>query len=157
MFCLFFFVFCFFQAEDGIRDSPVTGVQTCALPICLHVHWGTLDAGVNRIQLDNDEGHQNSYVYDIVEVIDPHTLRLHMPAKVDDEVSYSIGRRSYGKFQVSNCEFFLLDTRGDRDMHDVQERGKPGVSMIGRHQREWLLQNMRESNADFFFVVSTVP
>ena len=22
-----------FQTEDGIRDSPVTGVQTCALPI----------------------------------------------------------------------------------------------------------------------------
>ena len=27
--CLFFF----FQAEDGIRDYKVTGVQTCALPI----------------------------------------------------------------------------------------------------------------------------
>src|SRR3712207_8870011 len=25
--------FCFFQAEDGIRDIGVTGVQTCALPI----------------------------------------------------------------------------------------------------------------------------
>src|SRR5262249_58857443 len=25
----------FFQAEDGIRDWSVTGVQTCALPICL--------------------------------------------------------------------------------------------------------------------------
>ena len=24
----------FFQAEDGIRDYDVTGVQTCALPIC---------------------------------------------------------------------------------------------------------------------------
>ena len=24
----------FFQAEDGIRDHCVTGVQTCALPIC---------------------------------------------------------------------------------------------------------------------------
>ena len=24
----------FFQAEDGIRDIGVTGVQTCALPIC---------------------------------------------------------------------------------------------------------------------------
>src|SRR6266498_1525337 len=24
----------FFQAEDGIRDADVTGVQTCALPIC---------------------------------------------------------------------------------------------------------------------------
>src|SRR5690349_23752467 len=28
------FVFFFFQAEDGIRDLYVTGVQTCALPIC---------------------------------------------------------------------------------------------------------------------------
>src|SRR5690625_1449616 len=27
------FVFFFFQAEDGIRDGHVTGVQTCALPI----------------------------------------------------------------------------------------------------------------------------
>src|SRR5689334_13828576 len=31
-FCLFFF----FQAEDGIRDGTVTGVQTCALPIYPH-------------------------------------------------------------------------------------------------------------------------
>src|SRR5215475_15322060 len=28
------FFFFFFQAEDGIRDFHVTGVQTCALPIC---------------------------------------------------------------------------------------------------------------------------
>src|SRR5207302_2727893 len=27
------FIFFFFQAEDGIRDFHVTGVQTCALPI----------------------------------------------------------------------------------------------------------------------------
>src|SRR2546422_3465027 len=27
------YVFFFFQAEDGIRDVAVTGVQTCALPI----------------------------------------------------------------------------------------------------------------------------
>src|SRR5687767_5749543 len=31
--CLYFFYFFFFQAEDGIRDKLVTGVQTCALPI----------------------------------------------------------------------------------------------------------------------------
>src|SRR6266511_4888246 len=30
------FFFFFFQAEDGIRDFHVTGVQTCALPICAH-------------------------------------------------------------------------------------------------------------------------
>src|SRR2546429_9707731 len=31
----FSFFFFFFQAEDGIRDVAVTGVQTCALPIYL--------------------------------------------------------------------------------------------------------------------------
>src|SRR5438034_11566748 len=33
--CVFFVFFFFFQAEDGIRDHCVTGVQTCALPISL--------------------------------------------------------------------------------------------------------------------------
>src|SRR5256885_14990091 len=36
MLCNFFFFF--FQAEDGIRDYKVTGVQTCALPICAEVN-----------------------------------------------------------------------------------------------------------------------
>ena len=33
VFFIFFLFFFFFQAEDGIRDDLVTGVQTCALPI----------------------------------------------------------------------------------------------------------------------------
>src|SRR3712207_5583385 len=33
--CLLFLCFFFFQAEDGIRDIGVTGVQTCALPILI--------------------------------------------------------------------------------------------------------------------------
>src|SRR3712207_8781405 len=35
-----YFVFFFFQAEDGIRDIGVTGVQTCALPISSAAHRG---------------------------------------------------------------------------------------------------------------------
>src|SRR5690349_22816735 len=37
---LFFFFFFFFQAEDGIRDLYVTGVQTCALPIFQRTRLG---------------------------------------------------------------------------------------------------------------------
>src|SRR4051794_41567766 len=42
------YVFFFFQAEDGIRDGRVTGVQTCALPICNEIglpfpHAGMLE------------------------------------------------------------------------------------------------------------------
>src|SRR5438105_10181034 len=33
LFCFVFLFFFFFQAEDGIRDPLVTGVQTCGLPI----------------------------------------------------------------------------------------------------------------------------
>src|SRR5256885_8790704 len=41
--CYHFF---FFQAEDGIRDYKVTGVQTCALPISVNPNSVTVDASV---------------------------------------------------------------------------------------------------------------
>src|SRR2546430_7906915 len=37
--------FFFFQAEDGIRDLTVTGVQTCALPICAQSAEGIITPG----------------------------------------------------------------------------------------------------------------
>src|SRR2546430_12770835 len=36
----------FFQAEDGIRDLTVTGVQTCALPICSARHIRKREKGL---------------------------------------------------------------------------------------------------------------
>src|SRR2546430_13147664 len=41
---------CFFQAEDGIRDLTVTGVQTCALPILDHRE--TFAQTISRQQLE---------------------------------------------------------------------------------------------------------
>src|SRR5690606_15471317 len=53
----------FFQAEDGIRDFHVTGVQTCALPILLQacangnaeIAGVLLDAGADRNARDADD------------------------------------------------------------------------------------------------------
>src|ERR1017187_10729870 len=47
----FLFVFFFFQAEDGIRDTSVTGVQTCALPIFspFRVSIGASSYGTRRL------------------------------------------------------------------------------------------------------------
>src|SRR5260364_388753 len=39
-------MYCFFQAEDGRRGDLVTGVQTCALPICTCAHLIQSAAGV---------------------------------------------------------------------------------------------------------------
>src|SRR6266850_5982167 len=46
--------FFFFQAEDGIRDYKVTGVQTCALPICErhNVAGAKSDAGDAKVLAD---------------------------------------------------------------------------------------------------------
>src|SRR2546430_17645315 len=55
------FVFFFFQAEDGIRDLTVTGVQTCALPI-FYIRWNAL-AMVLQANKKSSEygGHLSSY------------------------------------------------------------------------------------------------
>src|SRR3989449_2758531 len=50
--------FFFFQAEDGIRDVAVTGVQTCALPISTtEIYTLSLDAFINNEPcLNNNRG-----------------------------------------------------------------------------------------------------
>src|SRR3989304_2793020 len=53
----------FFQAEDGIRVVAVTGVQTCALPICGRIydlilgHGGTPADNVIRWEVPRSEEH----------------------------------------------------------------------------------------------------
>jgi hypothetical protein len=140
-----------FDSQSDFTSLPLQEMSN------LHVHWGTATAGVNDIQLDDDSGDPNSRVYDVVKVVDKHTLQLHMPAAASGEAIYSIGRRSYGKFRVSNCEFYLLDTRSHRQMHDARQPDKPGLTILGDAQREWMIDSMRKSDADFFFVVSSVP
>src|SRR2546430_12094816 len=51
--CSFFF---FFQAEDGIRDLTVTGVQTCALPISIYTRIaGSSEASDKRHNVNGEQ------------------------------------------------------------------------------------------------------
>src|SRR5438876_8856638 len=47
-----YFLFFFFQAEDGIRDGRVTGVQTCALPISSRTKVAELQQRVTRARVE---------------------------------------------------------------------------------------------------------
>src|SRR5438874_8187446 len=49
-YAFYVFFFFFFQAEDGIRDLYVTGVQTCALPICIGKNQAGALAFIARIE-----------------------------------------------------------------------------------------------------------
>ncbi|MFP6666515.1 MAG: alkaline phosphatase D family protein [Pirellulales bacterium] len=122
----------------------------------LHIHWGTKTAGVNDNDLDGVGGHPNAGVYAITKVLDKNRIQLSHATKTDGEVSYSIGRRSYYKMRMSNCDFFVLDTRGQRQMHDTKNPYKKGLSHLGPVQRDWLIDGVTGSDADFIFVVSSV-
>ena len=70
-------LFCF-QAEDGIRDYKVTGVQTCALPICWHGEGAYFDAA-EIIVLNDPNARQTALVtgdVDAVTAVDLKTLSL---------------------------------------------------------------------------------
>ena len=84
---------------------------------------GTPTAGVPDSDLDSQSGDPNAAVYEIVEVVSPTKLRVNPPAKANGSQTYSIGRRCYGKFSLANCEFFLLDTRTHRSLHNVDNHG----------------------------------
>src|SRR5260370_19573766 len=73
--CRFFF----FKAEDGIRDSSVTGVQTCALPIChCHHQWiqmyaRTHEFRIKQVQRQDMEQHNHRAKY----YVRGHSLEYH--------------------------------------------------------------------------------
>src|SRR3989475_652841 len=80
--------FFFFQAEDGIRDLTVTGVQTCALPICL----AGLPVADDQLPLATPDGDHR------VDGLDPglqglaHGLALDHPGRPDLHTAELLGR-----------------------------------------------------------------
>src|SRR5215475_15899951 len=66
-------LFFFFQAEDGIRDFHVTGVQTCALPI-------SAIPGLELVELDSDTCCGSAGVHNLLE---PESAREIGERKVD--------------------------------------------------------------------------
>src|SRR2546430_17400249 len=65
------YIFFFFQAEDGIRDLTVTGVQTCALPISISLFFlgGHAALGASSVIVDDkdvaDAIARNALVWDV--------------------------------------------------------------------------------------------
>jgi len=122
--------------------------------LTLHVHWGDRTAGVK--DRPAGPGDPNAAVYEVMEVLDKHRLRIRPAPKQDSTSVYSIGRRSHYDFRVSNSHFFVLDCRGERNLPDLSDPNKPGMSLLGKKQKAWLKEGMRNSDARFLFVVSSV-
>jgi len=122
----------------------------------LHVHWGGPNAGLLGKQYDTFGGDPNAGVYRVLRVIDANRLQIEPPAREDGAAGYSIGRPSYFTMRPANCEFVFLDTRGHRDLPPSDNPGRKDLSILGRKQKLWAKTAMAASDADCFFVVSSV-
>jgi phosphodiesterase/alkaline phosphatase D-like protein len=143
-------------AGDVLTDSQADFLALNKDEIAnLHIHWGGQRAGVPPGQ-NAGPGNPNSGVYSIVTILDKHRLRITPGATQNGPCTYSIGRHNYSKFRCGNAEIYLLDTRGLRDMHDMKNPAKAGLYMLGKKQHDWLRSSMAASDADFFFLASSV-
>src|SRR2546430_124540 len=125
---LFFF---FFQAEDGIRDLTVTGVQTCALPICQAYGFDDIAIVPSRRTRDPQD-------VDIGWKLGPHLLELPLLASAMDgvvspRVAIELGR--LGGLGVLNLEgIFSRYQNADRELEKVarlpKERATSGLQKI---------------------------
>jgi phosphodiesterase/alkaline phosphatase D-like protein len=141
------------ESADFTRLPAVAGRS-------LHVHWGRPTAGEGgNIGEFYREGpaDPNSLVYEVAEVLDAHRLRLRPAAKADSTSSYSLGGRHYFNFSVANCEFFVVDTRGERGLGPKDSATGRAESMLGARQFAWLKGALAQSTADFVFLLSSVP
>ena len=147
-----------FQAGSDILTDAAADFSSLDLnqAATLHVHWGTPDAGAMLGAPDSEGGDPNAGVYEIIEILDNNRLRIRPAAKQDGQQSYSIGRLSYFKKTVGNSDIIFLDTRTHREMHDVNDRAERGRTMLGQRQKAWLKDQMTASEANFFFVFSSV-
>lgn len=101
-------------------------------------------------------GFGNTGVYKIAKVLGKTRIQVEPALDVTETVRYSIGTNLYTKFRVSNADFFLLDTRSNRTLHDKTNLADPNTSMIGPVQKQWLFDELKKSDADFVFIVSSV-
>src|SRR5438552_14738492 len=100
-----FSCFFFFQAEDGIRDDLVTGVQTCALPIFLQVAQIDYDKG--QTEIDRDGLRQTVAVTGRLEGQDLGTGISEIKSLLAKEVKFRSEERRVGKecrYRWSRCD-----------------------------------------------------
>src|SRR5690606_40334203 len=95
--CLCFF---FFQAEDGIRDFHVTGVQTCALPIYVVDHDAVdLERAAGDLFESGDRAQQGGLAAARRADEDDELARLYVEIDAVQDLDIAVGLGHLGQFE----------------------------------------------------------
>src|SRR3712207_599462 len=102
----------FFQAEDGIRDIGVTGVQTCALPICSREEPFIVDASEPPVLFGHNEAPNPAEYY-------LHALAGCMTLTIVNVAA----ARKVELYEVTSTLTGVLDARGATGIDDSYRNG----------------------------------
>src|SRR2546429_1103452 len=109
--CAHVVAFFFFQAEDGIRDVAVTGVQTCALPI-------SSAPGRRR----SCHGRAGRALGDLASIVKAYDIRGVVPDQLDEGVAEAVGAAFA---RVTGAATIVT-------MHDMRASSAPLAQAFGR-------------------------
>lgn len=106
----------------------------------------------------SERGGQNTGVYKIESVLDKHTLEVSPALRETNTAPYSIGTHHYFDRLVGNSHFIFIDTRSERTKFKGAELAyEDENSILGPYQKQWFINTVKDSPADFIFVVSGDP
>src|SRR3712207_245764 len=133
--CYFYFLFFFFQAEDGIRDIGVTGVQTCALPISTGIIKlvSLLSAMIYYVQ---DEG-----AIVAIDELDIHIFEYLLAMLLEKLSQYAKGQLIFTAHNLLPMEklqkdSIIISTRNDK--HDIEYTYLKGISKTTNLRQKYL-------------------
>lgn len=145
------------KAGSNVLHDPDADFSTLSLDQISTLHIGPFFKGAAKPKA-TDRGGKNVGVYRVAEIIDAQHLRIEPAAKQTRQVPYSIGTHQYFDRVVGNCHFLFIDTRGERTKwKGVAHSHDPDRHVLGPAQKEWFLNTVRNTPADFIFVVSPDP
>ncbi len=116
----------------------------------------TILVGRKNRPTDAQSVSKNAGTYGLAEVLDDRRLRVTPPFAEKETIDFSVGAHHYYDYRLGNCHFFVIDTRGERSRFDAKDLHSPATFLLGETQRKWLVDGVRQSDADLIFIVSSV-
>lgn len=145
------------QADSDVLHDPQADFSELSLDQISTLHVGPFFKGGAK-PARAERGGKNIGVYRVKRIIDATHLQIEPRAKATGQAPYSIGTHHYFDRVVGNCHFLFIDTRGERTRwKGVPHSHDPDRHVMGDAQKEWFLNRVSSSQADFIFVVSPDP
>jgi len=139
------------KAGDDVLASPSSDFSALDL-----ARVNTVLVRQRSTVVDARSSGDNAGTYGLVKVLDKHRIQVTPPLASSEPVDFSIGSHHYYDYRLGNCHLFVLDTRGERSKFNSNKHNDPKTFLLGETQRKWLLDGIQKSDADFFFIVSSV-